>query len=164
MSAKGSRYWRCKRQRDKIVCGTLNLKTKRKCTRCGQPRPAVRKTKAALALADFDYEAWVAKFGARCQICGAKPKPGRRLHRDHDHRTDLARGLLDFRCNRALPPWMTPEWLRAAADYLELAPERRKIVAGEPCDRVGDVAAALARARTGEASRPSGPVNRHTKE
>lgn len=146
MSAK-SRYWRCKRQRNKVICGQLNLKTKRKCTSCGLPRPPVRKSKAALALAAFVYEEWTTRFGERCMICGVAPKPGRRLHREHDHRTDEARGLLCFKCNAPIRPYMDLEWARRLVDYLELAPERRKIVAGEPCDRVGDVAAALARAR-----------------
>jgi hypothetical protein len=38
---------------------------------------------------------------------------------DHDHHGMFIRGLLCHRCNRALPAWMTADWLRAAAAYLE---------------------------------------------
>jgi hypothetical protein len=59
-------------------------------------------------------------YGASCGICGATRKT-RNLDRDHDHRTGRPRGLLCNRCNRALPNWVTPLWLRNAADYLERA-------------------------------------------
>lgn len=64
------------------------------------------------------YEAWVERYGERCGICGAPPKT-KRLHRDHDHRTGRARGLLCFRCNRLLPTYATLEWLRSAVAYIE---------------------------------------------
>lgn len=59
----------------------------------------------------------VATHGPGCEICGNVPKVG--LHEDHDHRTRRHRGWLCGRCNQALPYWMAPAWLRAAADYLE---------------------------------------------
>jgi Recombination endonuclease VII len=68
------------------------------------------------------YERWVAVYGEFCGICGAIPGPRRRLDRDHDHRTGLARGLLCHRCNRALPPWITEVWLNDAATYLAREP------------------------------------------
>lgn len=37
---------------------------------------------------------------------------------DHDHKRMVIRGLLCFRCNRALPSWITREWLLRAADYV----------------------------------------------
>lgn len=37
-----------------------------------------------------------------CAICGRKPKPGRRLNTDHDHRTGRVRGALCFHCNYRL--------------------------------------------------------------
>ena len=59
------------------------------------------------------------RFGERCGVCGRPPKDGRKLHRDHDHRTGEIRGLLCFPCNRALPAYVTEEWLRKALAYLE---------------------------------------------
>jgi hypothetical protein len=65
------------------------------------------------------YDAMLAAQNGHCALCPNEPK-GRRLHIDHDHRTMRVRALLCFRCNSALRGYMTPGWLRAAADYLEL--------------------------------------------
>lgn len=74
-----------------------------------------------MAALDLSYEEYVRiNGGAHCGICGAAQKVGgKRLHRDHDHRRGVARGLLCFRCNAALRPYMTLEWLRAAVAYVE---------------------------------------------
>ena len=55
--------------------------------------------------------------GGVCAICGNPPKK-RRLHADHDHRTMTVRGLLCFRCNRALPNYVTADWLLRAYAYV----------------------------------------------
>jgi hypothetical protein len=70
-------------------------------------------------LANTTYEECVERFGERCGICGRGPTPGRRLNRDHDHHTGKLRGLACTRCNRNLGNWVTSEWLRKAADYLD---------------------------------------------
>jgi hypothetical protein len=80
-----------------------------------------------LGVSDEDYAAMLEAQGGGCAICGAKPKT-RRLHVDHDHATGKVRGLLCHRCNRALPTWITPEWLALAYDYL----------GGDYCDRCGN--------------------------
>jgi hypothetical protein len=74
------------------------------------------------ALTDYDYAYYLALMGGveRCAICGRKPTANRKLDRDHDHKTGEPRGLLCVRCNRALPDWCGADWLRKAADYLEL--------------------------------------------
>lgn len=111
--------WRCRRQSKGVKCGHINPGVKRTCRVCGKPRPT-RNVPAHLAvLAEMPYEQWVTRFGERCGICGRVPSTRRRLDRDHDHRSGQARGLLCARCNRALPNWVTAQWLRAAADYLE---------------------------------------------
>ena len=105
------RIWTCKK------CRAVNPRVKQKCPECGNKRP-VRKTNAQKALVE-PYEAWVARFGETCGICGRGPSQRRRLDRDHCHASGRSRGLLCARCNRALPNWVTPEWCRAAAIYLE---------------------------------------------
>jgi hypothetical protein len=107
------RIWTCK-------CGQRSPRIKQKCPSCGKPRPK-RKTAAQRALVD-PYEVWEQRYGATCGICGREASERRRLDRDHDHRTGLPRGLLCARCNRALPNWVTSDWLRAAAAYLERTP------------------------------------------
>jgi len=79
---------------------------------------------AQLGITDEDYARWLAAQGGHCALCPNTPKT-RRLHTDHDHHSPeyRVRGLLCMRCNRALPTWITPEWLRRAADYLEATPE-----------------------------------------
>lgn len=113
-----SRYWRCRRVTAGEVCGELNLARKRKCHRCGKPKPAKRRPKHMTAL-ELDYDAFIALTGGEhCGICGS-PRGTRRLHRDHDHHTGQPRGLLCFRCNTALPNRIDAAWLRSAAAYLE---------------------------------------------
>ena len=68
-------------------------------------------------LPDEEYERLLAAQGGGCAICGSTPKT-RRLHVDRDHKTGAVRGLLCFRCNRAIPEWITSGWLALAALYL----------------------------------------------
>src|SRR5437667_108661 len=78
-----------------------------------------RKPRAAqLGVTDAEYDRLLAAQGGGCAICGNPPKT-RRLHADHDHKTGHVRGLLCHRCNRALPNWVTPNWLALAMMYLE---------------------------------------------
>ena len=61
--------------------------------------------------------------GGCCAICGNPPKEGgRRLHLDSDHKTESLRGAICGNCNRRLKYYLTVEWLRDAADYLEDPP------------------------------------------
>lgn len=116
------RVWRCRTIKAGVRCDTLNLRTKVKCSRpgCTGRRPKTKRPTHMAAL-DTPYEVWVARFGECCGICGAAPKPDKRLARDHEHKGDgKARGLLCFQCNRKLGN-KTAAWLLAAAAYLEAA-------------------------------------------
>lgn len=114
-----ARVWTCRH------CQVKLPRIKQRCPECGATRPPARKTNAQKALVE-DYQIWVDRFGEQCGICGRAPSARRRLDRDHDHGASLApRGLLCARCNRALPSWVTPQWLRKAAYYLEQHAERR---------------------------------------
>lgn len=107
-----ARQWRCR------ACLTMNDSRKQKCGACLRKRPKPRRP-AHLRALDLPYEEYVKlNGGEQCGICDRPPKPGRRLHRDHDHRTGKPRGLLDFHCNVALRPYMTLEWIERAAIYL----------------------------------------------
>lgn len=67
----------------------------------------------------------LAEQAGGCAICGAEPKT-RRLHVDHDHKTGAVRGLLCYRCNRALPHYLGAEWLRDAIGYLTRGNQARR--------------------------------------
>jgi hypothetical protein len=121
------RTWTCKK------CGGKNERKFAKCqTRgfkgviCSGKRPAKRIPKHREIMA-VPYERWVEQFGEVCGICGAKPKPGKRLKRDHAHREPYgARGLLCFRCNRfGIPYWVDTNWALNLAKYLDRSPITR---------------------------------------
>jgi hypothetical protein len=83
-------------------------------------KPIARRAKQ-IGISDDDYFALLAAQGGHCKLCPNEPKT-RRLHVDHDHKTGAVRGLLCHKCNRYLPAWVRPEWLRRAANYLEGKP------------------------------------------
>jgi Recombination endonuclease VII len=112
--------WTCRRQIKGRICGRTNDGRRRKCVSCGRPKP-VRRRPAHMSALDLDYAAYIElNGGEHCAICGKVPQ-GRRLDRDHDHKTGKPRGLLCWSCNRQLRTWATVEWLRSAAAYLERA-------------------------------------------
>jgi hypothetical protein len=53
-----------------------------------------------------------------CGICRKPPYPGKVFDIDHDHSTDMARGLLHRGCNLKLGRMKDPEWFEGAAIYL----------------------------------------------
>jgi hypothetical protein len=113
-----TRGWTCRRQAAGVVCGTFNPSRTRKCSACDKPRPPKRRAGHLVAL-ELTYEQYVDfNGGEHCAIC-KRGRGSRRLDRDHDHRSGRPRGLLCPRCNRSLPAWITPDWLRLAATYLE---------------------------------------------
>jgi hypothetical protein len=113
------RTWTCSRRAAGRKCGHVNPRRKQLCQACGKRRPATKRPAHMAALA-LDYAGFVELNGSdTCGICGRAPTARRKLDRDHCHRTGRARGLLCARCNRALPSWVTVDWLRAAAGYLQ---------------------------------------------
>lgn len=73
-----------------------------------------------MAALDLSYEHYVRiNGGETCGICGREPSLGRRLDRDHCHRTGQPRGLLCWSCNRQLRTWATVEWMADAIKYLK---------------------------------------------
>ncbi len=78
----------------------------------------------ALGVTDERYAELLAAQHGHCALCPTKPKT-RRLHVDHDHATGKIRGLLCYRCNRALPAGLDADWHRHAAEYLNPKPTTR---------------------------------------
>lgn len=120
------RIWTCKRQTGGVVCKHVNPLRLSLCGACGKRRPKTVRPKH-MAILDQPYSWWVDQFGELCGVCGAKPKPGKRLCREHEHVGDgFARGLTCFRCNRMLGNKKLA-WMRLALAYLERAEERKAL-------------------------------------
>jgi hypothetical protein len=118
-------YWTCQRQSGGVKCRTRNANRYRKCLVCDKRRPPRSRPKHMAAL-DASYEEFVVlNGGEHCAICRRGPA-SKRLDRDHCHATGRPRGLLCSRCNRALPNWMTADWLETAAAYLRADAVRMK--------------------------------------
>lgn len=87
-------------------------------------------------ISEFEYEKIAEVQGGVCAGCGRPPPPGRRLDLDHEHlpgekhrepweRAAGVRGLLCYRCNRALGLLRDdPNTFRNLANYLENPPAR----------------------------------------
>jgi hypothetical protein len=75
------------------------------------------------------YLAMMRLQDGKCAICRRPPKPGRRLHVDHDHKTGRVRGGLCYPCNHKLlgRGREIPEHHRRAAAYLESDFDGRKL-------------------------------------
>ena len=82
------------------------------------PRKQTPKRARALGIDDAEYERLLEAQGGHCALCPNVPKT-RRLHVDHDHKTGRVRGLLCYRCNRALPTYLDSRWLYDAALYVD---------------------------------------------
>ena len=117
--------WTCQHQTGGVKCRAVNPKRKHICESCGKRRPKSSRA-AHLSVLDLPYEWWVEQFGEQCGICGAKPKPGERLYKEHEHVGDgIARGLACFQCNRKLGNKKLA-WMRMATAYLERAEARKE--------------------------------------
>ncbi|MFC6021528.1 endonuclease domain-containing protein [Plantactinospora solaniradicis] len=65
--------------------------------------------------------------GGGCGICGARPKPGKSLAVDHDHKTGFVRGLLCFFCNKRVLGARNAEVLIKTAAYVTKPPAREAL-------------------------------------
>jgi hypothetical protein len=78
-----------------------------------------------LGLTIEEFETLEPPLSLVCEGCGANVSDvtGRRLPADHDHETELLRGVLCSKCNQALGMLNDdPSLLRRLADYLERPP------------------------------------------
>ena len=90
-------------------------------TRSERKRDLYLRRKYSLTLAQYRKMLKLSPHGpGTCWITGRKPKPGRVLHVDHDHRTSRVRGLLCYWANHRLlgRGRENPEHHDAAARYL----------------------------------------------
>jgi hypothetical protein len=121
-----ARFWTCQRIQNGVKCGHRNPKRLQICAKCRKRRPKTKGPAHRAVLEKVDYATCVAIFGEICGICGRKPPPGKKLHRDHDHRSGKLRGVLCPNCNRTLNNRVDNiEWLEQAIKYLLRASEQR---------------------------------------
>jgi hypothetical protein len=90
---------------------------------------ARRENLATYGLTIEGYETLYRSQGGTCAVCKAVPAPGEKLCVDHDHGTNVVRGLLCKKCNSMLGLGRdNPAVLRAGAAYLEKDRESKLIV------------------------------------
>lgn len=138
LTRKKPRTWLCP------LCGHRNeLRTSsRKCQGCKQttkPLPRIPKHKRTLRAMTYEQYAELnerihgsavlevaERDGFACGVCGKLPSEGRKLDRDHNHRTGDARGLAcggNHGCNVLMLPWITAATARGIADAKRAAGE-----------------------------------------
>lgn len=105
-------------------------------------KPIARRARQLLS--PDEYEALLEAQGGVCAICG-NPPAKRRLSVDHDHATGKVRGLLCFRCNRALLVYLKADWYLSAFAYL--APDDAALI----LEGLGTVASYAELVRLGDA-------------
>lgn len=91
-------------QRSRRAKGTYNRPSRLSGSRSKSSKPSRpsrrdRYLRAKYGISESVYDEILRSQGYRCAICGAPPKPGRRLHVDHDHRSGRVRGALCWFCN-----------------------------------------------------------------
>jgi hypothetical protein len=135
-----AKTWTCQRVSKGTRCAHVNPKRRQICIKCGKRRPATKR-KEHFDVLKMPYEAFVlvnGDYGENCGICGRPRSAKKRNDRDHEHKDKgLVRGILCHGCNRTLGQRMEtsardagmtlPEWLRAAADYIERAERWRGV-------------------------------------
>lgn len=89
------------------------------CKACSSTTSRTRRLRR-YGITDAQYDDMLEAQNGTCAICNREPE-GKRLAVDHDHTTGAIRGLLCDHCNHVLGKAEDrAEWLRNAADYLDL--------------------------------------------
>lgn len=111
-------YTKARRKADPEHDRELRRRAKNKIRPSGLTVEKHRQLQAKYGIDDIDYVAMLTVVPG-CAICGGKPRSGRALHVDHDHRTGRVRGLLCDMCNTGLAGFRdSPRLLAMAIDYL----------------------------------------------
>lgn len=74
-----------------------------------------------------EYEEILEAQGGACACCHRKPKPGKSLAVDHDHKTGLIRGLLCFMCNKRMLGARSDGIIEAMYEYI-MHPPAQKVI------------------------------------
>lgn len=91
-----------------------------RCKKCKSLVTRQSQLKEKYSLTIEQYNELLQKQNGGCGICGRITDLKRVLAVDHDHKTNIIRGILCDRCNRGLGLFLdSPEFLRRAANYLE---------------------------------------------
>ncbi len=78
-----------------------------------------RHTERKFGISRAEYDALLEAQGGVCAICKQPSVTGKRLHVDHDHKTEIVRGILCHHCNSGLGQFFdSVERLNDAAAYL----------------------------------------------
>jgi len=92
------------------------------CKACNKQDPIKKREahlKSTYGLSLQDYDNLLDKQGGACAICGTTNPQRGRFHVDHNHQTDVVRGLLCSNCNTAIGLLSdNPNYLDNAAAYL----------------------------------------------
>ena len=112
------RYEASRLQEGKCVvpnCTNAPTVGRRRCRECTRRWTSYRH-KRLYGITPEHFATLIEQQENRCAICRTIPD---RFHLDHDHRTEIVRGLLCGQCNRALGLFGDdPQVLAAAIDYL----------------------------------------------
>jgi hypothetical protein len=119
---------KCHRNRAERFYTSSRGKTCSDCRKAGASRTRHElRVQSTYGLGPGEYEQLFQAQGGKCAICGGSRRY--RLAVDHDHKTNLVRGLLCRMCNGRLLTAARdkPDVLRSAADYLESPPAQLHI-------------------------------------
>jgi hypothetical protein len=106
-------------------CKKAEIQAAKKKTPGGTHSPEGERAKRIWRMFRLTVPDWEKILQYQNGVCAISKRPAKtvRLSIDHDHKTGRVRGLLHPWINRALSMFEdNPEWLRAAADYLENPP------------------------------------------